>query len=257
MREGEENSLKAYLINLDRSEDRLAHMQLELGRAKVDFERVAAVDGATLAADLVEDFRRNRIKAKPDGWLPGEVGCFLSHLETWHRIAAANEPWAVVFEDDIHVSLDLGALLASPKWTPDDADIIRLESNRSMRLSRGRVIDLAPERRIHRALSGTPGSAAYVIARRVAKWLTEVPPELHSIPDVFLFKPKVSPVARKLRRYQVVPALCIQDELLHRGNAQMKSEIKPRTTRGRGYRERMNPLLRLWPIQRYAVPYRP
>ena len=163
-----------------------------------------------------------------------------------------------MFEDDIRVSADLGPLLAAaPAWPPADADIVRLEANRSMRLSVGRAIEAAPGRKVFRALSGTPGSAAYIISRDAAKWLTEVSPELHSIPDVFLFKPKISPVARKLRRYQVVPALCIQDEVLERGSSEMRSLIKARNTRGRGYRERSNPILRLWPILRHAVPFRP
>ena len=76
--------------------------------------------------------------AQPEGWLPGEVGCFLSHFEIWRRIASGNEPWAAVFEDDLRVSTDLGRLLRSHDWIPSDADIVRLEANRSMRLSDGR-----------------------------------------------------------------------------------------------------------------------
>src|SRR5436853_557536 len=132
--------MKAYVINLDRSADRLAHMHDALGAIGLAFERIPAADGATLGADLVEDFRRNRIVAKPDGWLPGEVGCFLSHLDAWQRIAAGEDSWAAVFEDDIHLSPDLRPLLDSPDWIPPDADIVRVEGNRSMRLSSGRPI---------------------------------------------------------------------------------------------------------------------
>ena len=250
--------MKAYLINLDRAADRLAHMRREFAAVGLEFERVPAIDGATLGADIVEDFRRNRTESKPDGWMPPEIGCFLGHFETWTRVAQGADEWAAVFEDDVHLSKDVSALLATTDWIPSNADIVRLEGNRSMRLANGRALKVAPGRKVYRALSGTPGSAGYVLSRDIAAWLLEVPPRLHSIPDVFLFKPKVSAVARKLRRYQIVPALCIQDEVLHRGrNAQMKSEIRVRNTRGRGYREHLNPLLRLWPIQRYAVPFRP
>ncbi len=127
-----------------------------------------------------------------------------------------------------------------------------------MRLAAGRPIDAAPGRKVYRALSGSAGSAAYsssparsgVVDRNSARRCTPAA-------DVFLFKPKVSSVARKLRRYQVVPAVCIQEELLKRGDARLKSQIKSRATRGRGYRERSNPLLKLWPISRHAVPFRP
>ncbi len=206
--------LKTYVINLDRSKDRLAHMREALGRARVDFERMAAVDGAALTRDALESFQRERAAAKPEGWLPGEAGCFLSHLAAWQRIAAGTDPWAAILEDDIHVSPDLGRLLASSDWIPREADIVRLEANRPMRLAAGRTIAQVPGRIVYRALSGSPGSAAYVIARRTAAWLAESPPELHAGVDVFLFKPKVSRIARKLRRYQVVPALCIQDGVI-------------------------------------------
>jgi glycosyl transferase, family 25 len=250
--------LKAYVINMDRSEDRLTHMRQEFGRVGLSFERVAGIDGASLAADVVDDFRRNRIAAKPDGWQPAEIGCFFGHFEAWRRIAQGPDSWAAVFEDDIHVSPDLVPLLASADWIPRDADVVRLEGNRSMRLTHGRTIVPTPSRKVYRARSGTPGAAGYILARRTAARLIGVQPEFHSIPDVFLFKPKVSPVARALRRYQVVPAVCIQDEVLQRGvAARLKSQIKIRNTRGRAYRERSSPLLRLWPISRHAVPFKP
>ena len=207
-------------------------MTAEFERVGVRFERVQAVDGSALSAAAQEDFGTARTAAKPEGWLPGEIGCFLSHLSVWRQIAAGDEGWAAVFEDDVRLAGDI--------------------------LSGGRNVAAAPGRKIHRALSGTPGSAGYLIARHVAKQLVESSPETHSSVDVFLFKPRMSAVARALRRYQVVPALCIQDEVLRRGAcAQLKSEIRARSMRGRGYRERLNPLLRIWPIQRHAVPFQP
>jgi glycosyl transferase, family 25 len=232
-------------------------MRQEFDRVGVEFERIAAVDGAALPPSVVEDFWQNRAATKPDGWLPGEIGCFLSHLEAWRRIAAHDGPWGAVFEDDIRVSPDLTSLLASADWIPPDADIVRLEAYRSMRLTGGRQIADLWDRKLYRALSGTSGAAGYLIAQRTARWLTETPPALHTSADVFLFKPKASPVAKKLRRYQVVPALCIQEGVLAGHDTHLGSQIKTRNTRGRGYRERSNPILKLWPIMRRAVPFRP
>jgi glycosyl transferase family 25 len=232
-------------------------MRAELGRVGVDFERIAAVDGSALVQREIDAFCRARSAAKPQGWLPGEVGCFLSHFEAWRRIAAAEHAWAAVLEDDLRVSPDLAALLGSAEWIPAEADIVRLEANRSMRLSRPRPIAAAPGRHLYRAISGTTGTGAYLIARRAAHWLLSTPPEQHSSVDVFLFKPKLSRVARELRRYQVVPAVCVQDGLAEGREGRLGSLIRKRSTFGRGYRERSHPLLRLWPIQRFAVPFRP
>jgi glycosyl transferase family 25 len=252
-----ENPLKAYLINLDRSADRLAHMHEEFSRAGVDFERIAAVDGAALNPSEMKEFRQARSAARPEGWLLGEVGCFLSHMDAWRRIASsAGDEWAAVFEDDIRVSPDLGSLLASTGWLPADADIVRLEAYGSMRLSGGRSISEAAGRKLYRARSGTAGAAGYIVARSACLWLIETPPHEQTFLDVFLFKPRASEVARRLRRYQVVPALCIQESILQGGETGLKSLIKSRNTRGRGYREQSNPFLRLWPIRRIAVPFR-
>lgn len=232
-------------------------MQLELGRAHVEFERITAVDGAALGERVLQEFRHARMAATPQGWLPGEVGCFLSHFEAWRRIASGRDAWAAVFEDDLRVSPELGRLFASTDWIPDDADVIRLEANRAMRLSGGRPIRAVPGRRLYRARSGTAGAAGYVISRKACLWLIETAPHLHTSLDIFLFKPKASSVARRLKRYQVVPALCVQDGVLEGREARLKSLIKTRNTRGRAYRATSNPVLRLWPVQRIAVPYRP
>jgi glycosyl transferase family 25 len=247
--------LKAYLINLDRSEDRLAHMRQQLGRLGVDFERIAAIDGAVMAEDALAAFQRAR-PSKHEGWLPGEVGCFLSHFEAWSRIAAGEEPWGAVFEDDLRVSPDLPRLLASPDWIPADADAVRLEANRSMRLRRPRRIAVTPGRHLFTAVSGTTGSGAYVLSRAAAERLIQTPTEMHSSVDEFLFKPKKSAVAKGLRRFQVVPAVCVQVGLAEGREGALKSLIRKRNTFGRGYRERSHPVLRLWPIRRLAVPFR-
>ena len=248
--------LRAYVINLDRSEDRLAHMRAELGRQGIDFERIAAVDGAALKQTELDAFCQARAAGKPRGWLPGEVGCFLSHFQAWRRIAAAEDEWAAVLEDDLRVSPDLAALLASTDWIPADADVVRLEANRSMRLSKPRAIRVTSGRRLYRAISGTTGAGAYILSRGAARRLIATEPALQTKVDVFLFKPKMSRTARELRRYQVVPAVCVQEGLAEGREGRMKSIIRKRATFGRGYRRRSHPLLRLWPIRRHAVPFR-
>lgn len=197
-----------------------------------------------------------RSAADPRQWLPGEVGCFLSHFEAWRRIAAGEEAWGAVFEDDLRVSPDLATLLESTGWIPEDADVLKLDANRSMRLAGRRQIPGLPGRHLYRAIGGTFGAGAYILSRSAAEGLLATPPQTHTSVDVFLFKPKKSSVANTLRRYQVVPAVCVQDGLPEGREGTMKSQIRDVVVLGRGYRSRSHPLLRLWPIRRIAVPYR-
>jgi glycosyl transferase family 25 len=206
--------LTAYLINLDRSPERLVHMEREFARIRAPFERVRAVDGVALGEAALAEFARTRTGVYPGRWLPGEVGCFLSHFAVWERIAAGEEEYAAIFEDDVHLAADLRPLLASPEWIPADADLVRLEANRKLQLRVGRRIAVATARRLHRVASWTWGSAGYVIGRDAAGRLVATAPEFHCWVDAFLFHPGRSPVASSLSRYQVDPAVCVQDQLL-------------------------------------------
>ncbi len=108
-----------------------------------------------------------------------------------------------------------------------------------------------------RAGSGTWGAAGYVITRQAAVRLLETPPELHCPVDLFLFKPGRSAVAASLHRYQVVPAVCIQSQLLHGGSVAFQSLV--------GDEGRVSPkafpnwtgVARLIPWKKKPVPFRP
>lgn len=229
--------MRAFLINLDRSGARLAHMEGEFSRVGVAFTRFAGVDGGQLTPDEIDHFVR--LRPAPGRWLPGEIGCFLSHFAVWKTIAAGREDAVAVFEDDIHLAADLKALLAAPVWIPAEADIVRLEANRPMVLRSGRRIPAAPKRRVYRAASGSWGSAGYIITRAAAQMLVETDHQTHHCVDVFLFKPGRSRIAEQLRCHQVAPAVCVQDSVYSLGTSgldsvigvERRTPIRPRTDR--------------------------
>jgi GR25 family glycosyltransferase involved in LPS biosynthesis len=92
---GEEN-LRAYLINLDRSPDRLMRFVSDNAMPGLELVRMPGVEGQSLdRQDLV---RRNLIA--PDLlYSNNSVGCSLSHINCWLQIIADGKP-AVVCEDD-------------------------------------------------------------------------------------------------------------------------------------------------------------
>jgi glycosyl transferase family 25 len=213
----------AYLLNLDRSTDRLRHMTEQFMRIGQPFVRIAGVDGTAFTEEEFRHFAIRRPLHAP--WSTGVAGCLLSHVKAWRVIAEADQPYAAVFEDDAHFATDMGALLASTDWIPTDADVVKLESNSRMILKPGREISVAPSRKLHEAVSGSWGSAGYIISRSAAHRAADAPDEWHHAPDNFLFKPASTPFAATLRRYQVKPAVCIQDMLLRGTNASMQSLV--------------------------------
>jgi glycosyl transferase, family 25 len=85
--------MKVFVINLDRSPDRLARMEEQARNIGFSFERVPAIDGRT----MTQPFLGNTF----DGLLtPGEVGCYASHLLCCQKIGEQNLPYAMVLEDD-------------------------------------------------------------------------------------------------------------------------------------------------------------
>lgn len=97
-------ALPAWLINLDRSPDRLAAMEAGISRLQAPFrvERFSAVDGKAdpgLVARYVDEaaFRRHIGRAI----LPGEIGVYLSHLGVWQAFLATGQDVALVMEDDV------------------------------------------------------------------------------------------------------------------------------------------------------------
>jgi glycosyl transferase family 25 len=92
----------AFLINLDRSQDRLARCIPLLEQMGISWERVTGIEGAKLPAD--ELARLNPRPAPHGEWFrgltPGEIGCFLSHIACWRLIAERGLDCALVLEDD-------------------------------------------------------------------------------------------------------------------------------------------------------------
>lgn len=99
----EVGSIGVYLINLDRSPDRLASVKPLLTKLSLPWHRVVAVDGRTMTQD---DFERSvdlvRFQ-KIMGRLPGrgEVACALSHIKAWQTFLMSPYEYAVIFEDDV------------------------------------------------------------------------------------------------------------------------------------------------------------
>lgn len=248
--------MKVYLINLDRSSDRMEHMRAECARVGIKPTRIAAVDGAQFPQGFLQDFACRRPRFS--NWKVGSAACFLSHVLVWKKIAAGGEEVAAIFEDDVHLAADTGAMLASGDWLPRNADLVRLESNSPMVLKGARRIAVCPDRFLYRAVSRAWGSAGYIVTKQAVRRLLDAPEDQHHALDVFLFDPAASPTAAGLKRYQVKPAICIQDELLHGRDSTLKSVIGNEfPSFERLQSKKTNWLKRRWPRHKEPVPFRP
>lgn len=170
--------------------------------AGLALERIAAVDGedsavAARAARVRPGFLGFRLSA-------GAYACYQSHRGAWSRLVASGESHALVMEDDLIFSPDIGRYL-DPDWVPADADLVKLESFRGRsHLDRGPGLAAGP-RRLCRLRSRNVGAGCYVVARRTAEFLLAETAESGTAVDEDLFNDR-SPLFPRLVTYQMLPA---------------------------------------------------
>lgn len=206
--------MKCYLINLDRSPERLADVKKNFFRLGLNFVRVPAVDGKLLTeAEIGRRLSRAGLYYRLG---PGEVACFLSHRKCWEIIAAGEDDHAAIFEDDVHFSETANEVLARSDWIPGNADIVKLETN-LLRTWVDRDHDgTIGNRRLVRLRASHMGAAGYIVSRTGARKLLSMSETFADPVDQFMFNPLL-PAFDRLTTYQLEPALCAQYNTVDRG----------------------------------------
>lgn len=216
--------MKSYLINLDRSQDRLNFMASEFAKFEIPFERVPAVDGR-----LLSDDERNSLASLSVRWpaplSPVEIGCFLSHRRCVERIAEGEDEFAAIFEDDVILSQGAVRLLSTSDWIPDDADIVKIESH-GVHVLLSRTVRQEGAYSIARLLSRHLLSAGYIISRKAAQRLLPMMDKAPAPLDHFLFDPEDGPFS-DMAVYQCSPAICRQAGLESTLGVRVKSKNRP------------------------------
>jgi glycosyl transferase, family 25 len=220
--------MKCLVINLDRSRDRLAHMTAEFARIGIAFGRVAAID-ARERPDLASMPLRAR-HTTPRRMTGSEIACLLSHKACWTIIAEGDDAHGAIFEDDVVFSAEAGALLADTSWIPANADVVKLETffKRTTiarkRIAAGHGFSLSRLHGLH------IGAAGYVLSRQAARDLLSATDDIGIPVDHLVFNPKLATSSSKTI-YQLVPALCLQDQFLASSKVGLPSLLKPDRTK--------------------------
>lgn len=161
--------MHTFVINLDRSPDRLRFMIEQSDRLGFAFERVSGVDGAAnVPRQMRDQFLNSPLTS-------GEIGCYASHLLCAEMIVRRDMPCAIILEDD--VTLESGfklAAVAAAEAAPDGWDYIHLSSH--FKRSVVRVCGLGFGRTLVRHTRLPVNTAAYLLSRSGAeKWLRPRP----------------------------------------------------------------------------------
>lgn len=160
--------MQTWVINLDRAPERWARISARLQALGLPYTRLAAVDARAFtpeqAAQLDVAAYRRRHGKEP---VPGELGCYLSHVEAMRRLLASDAPMALILEDDVLPHDSLPAVLRGLAAQAARWDVVKLSGVHS-----GTPLPLAevsPGHRLAVMLTQCTGSSAYVLNRRAAE----------------------------------------------------------------------------------------
>ncbi len=187
--------MRCYFINLDREEERRAHMEQAL--AGLDFARVAAIDG-----------RMNPPTDK--GLTRFELACLNSHRAAWSKFLATAAPFACFLEDDVHFSTGFADFVGEESWIPADADAVKLDTFFNP-VMLGPPSAAVKSRRLARLFTRHESCAAYILSRKGAEIFLRAT-ENPTLPVDYIVFPE-DPLRRLLMLYQLAPAVAIQDSL--------------------------------------------
>ncbi|MBU6375921.1 MAG: glycosyltransferase family 25 protein, partial [Bdellovibrionales bacterium] len=124
-----------YLINLDRSPERLAKMVEGFQALGVPFQRVSAVYGP-------EAIIPPGIHCSPHFTL-GELGCVLSHRRCYEEILKSDKPWGLIFEDDVLLEKNSWAVVEHAfQKKPKNAELVKLQGEIENPKKLNRKLDL-------------------------------------------------------------------------------------------------------------------
>jgi len=163
-----EQPVQAFVINLARSADRLERITASVPGSGLAIQRIGAIDGS----QIVPERRSDLNLAKFRRWhgrnvLDGEYGCYRSHIIALSTVVQQNLPIAIIAEDDIVFTRNLGMRVGSLMHAQPGIDVLKLVNHRvSGFISHGRSA-LGDE--FGRCVHGPQGSAAcYAVTRKGA-----------------------------------------------------------------------------------------
>ena len=205
--------MQAYVINLDRSPDRLAFFQQQAAAAAISVERISAVDGRQLSEAELQDAVLPQFEFQPINEC--EIGLFMSHKRAWQKLVDSGACAAAVFEDDAVIAPEMGEILQAIDDRQPSFDVIKLESTLRKVVCERESLQLTDNSTLQRLLTWHGGTAGYVISADCAQRLLKLREKLADPVDQVMFNP-MSKVCAELNIFQLTPAACIQNDILAR-----------------------------------------
>lgn len=163
------DDIAVYLINLERSEKRRAHMVKSLADLKMNYTWFRAIDGTKDWQTLVSSVDIKAFERKTGREvLKGEIGAYHSHLGVWDAFIQSGKQVALILEDDVVFHADFLAALETALVAVDRWDFLKLNKIRAKHPVRQGTLGAYT---LNAYLGAATGLGAYLITRQTAKML--------------------------------------------------------------------------------------
>lgn len=248
--------MECFVISLTKAHERRVHIQQEFGKQNIKFRFFDA-----LTPDLALPFAQQLgLNFNSDILTKGELACFMSHVSIWKKMIDENIPYAAVFEDDVFLGEGAYHLLNETVWIDPEWHIIKTEAFAERVFLRGNATKLlGTQREIIQLAGHNLGTAGYILSLKGAQAYFDYVSRIELIPldhvmfDQFI-EQKVMPV------YQMKPALCIQEMMLHpEKNTVLSSELfverraRMKKMKKKGFAKLMIEIARIFTQIQYAL----
>ena len=183
-----------FAINLERSSDRWEILKERADQLGIEIYRVNGIDGQKEPEESwidVDSAAFGRMHGRMI--LPGEYGCYRSHLKALQAVEESGSPYAVILEDDaLPDERTLRRIQAFIRAAPD-LDILKLVNHRASMFARTGITEEGDE--FGRTIHGPQGSAAaYLVSQSGARRLRKSLAVMKLPWDVALERPWASGV---------------------------------------------------------------
>jgi guanine deaminase len=167
------DSINFYVINLDRSIDRMEQFVKDFASFPIPFIRVSGIEGKSLTIpienyDAIKFFFFVGREAAP-----GEIGCYLSHLKAIKMFLESGKEFALICEDDTVPTPDCHDVIEQVIAHSESWDLLRLYSRRKKTSLSVPYRTLNSNHNLCTSIHGMDDAAAYIVNRRSAKMLVD------------------------------------------------------------------------------------
>jgi len=161
-------SLITYVINLDRSVDRLDFVKNNLDRIELPFTRLPAIDGKELTKKHWDKVDENGYKNFHGKILrSAEVGCYLSHCLAMEKFLETDNEFCLILEDDCDFEESFIDVLHSLVKCKDEWDLVKLSGRHSGMPTTQKI--LFDDYKLVAFLAKNTGASSYIINRYAAE----------------------------------------------------------------------------------------